>query len=504
MSRPTLELRHTQNLTLTPQLQQSIRLLQVSTLDLEAELVQALADNPMLERDDDGDGGYVPGYDMGGAGQDGGRREGEDGGSGADEGAAPDLPALSGDDGGRDYEYGQREDAMPGSGGVYPDDDARDFLQVAATSTLREHLLGQLSTTRASARDAALVGMLIDELDENGFLATPLEDILGWLPEEADADVDELRAALSLLQSFDPPGIGARDVSECLLLQLRQPDPERLPEAADPDVLAAARALCAEHLALLAGANAARLREVLHCPDDVLRAAHALIRRLDPRPGRAWTVPAADYAVPDVIARRGRDGQWRAALNPAVMPRLRINGMYARALAAGRNASHAALQSQLQQARWMIRSVEQRFDTIQRVAQAIVAHQRAFFDEGPAAMRPLTLKDIAGELGMHESTISRATVQKYMLTPFGTMELKRFFGAGVATQEGGAASATAVQALIQRMVDGEDPAAPLSDSQLTQRLADQGVVIARRTVAKYRESLRIAPAAVRKAQASMR
>jgi RNA polymerase sigma-54 factor len=211
-------------------------------------------------------------------------------------------------------------------------------------------------------------------------------------------------------------------------------------------------------------------------------------------------VPAADYAVPDVIVRKTRQG-WQAVLNSAAVPRLQVNTLYAQLLGNQREASHAGLHAQLQQARWMIRNVEQRFDTILRVAQAIVAHQSAFFSEGPAAMRPLILKDIAGELGLHESTISRATTQKYMLTPFGTLELKHFFGSGVATDAGDVASATAVQAVIRQMVAGEDRAKPLSDNQITQRLADQGIVIARRTVAKYREALRIAPASLRKAHA---
>lgn len=475
MSRASLELRQSQHLALTPQLQQSIRMLQLSTLELEAELSQALADNPLLERDDAAEAGDEP---------DGALAASE---AGADAAEAPERD---------DY-----AEVMPGSAGVLPDEDSA-FPEASQPASLREHLLQQLAMTRASKRDAALAALLIDELDENGFLASPLEEILSWLPAELEADIDELQAALRLLQSFDPPGIGARDVAECLLLQLRHPDLQRLPEAADPHVLDAARRLCS-HLPLLAAGNSARLREAIGCDDAVLRAAHALILRLDPRPGRAWTVPAADYAVPDVIARKTPKG-WKAVLNTAVMPRLRINNLYAQVLASQRGSGNTALQSQLQQARWMIRNVEQRFDTILRVAQAIVDRQQEFFSRGPAAMRPLIQKDIAGELGLHESTISRATTQKFMLTPFGTLELKRFFGAGVATEAGGAASATAVQALIREMVAAENAEAPLSDNQLMQQLAERGIVIARRTVAKYREALRIAPASVRKAQAALR
>lgn len=472
MTRPALELRTGQHLTLTPQLQQSIRLLQLSTLDLYAEISQALVDNPMLERSEE-------------------RAEAE-----------PEAPAeretSMDDESLRDTE--PRAEEMPGSGGVYPDD-RMDGPDRARSDTLREHLLSQLGLTRAGSRDAALVALLIDELDDNGYLGSPLEEILTWIPPEAEADLDELRAALTLLQSFDPPGIGARDMAECLVLQLRNPDVQHLREAADPAVLACARRLCAEHLPLLATGNVTRLRDALHCDEATARAAQVLIRKLDPRPGRAWTVPAADYAVPDVIVRKARQG-WLVVLNTAAVPRLQVNALYAQLLGNQREASHAGLHAQLQQARWMIRNVEQRFDTILRVAQAIVAHQTAFFSEGPAAMRPLILKDIAAELGLHESTISRATTQKYMLTPFGTLELKHFFGTGVATDGGEVASATAVQAVIRQMVADEDRGKPLSDSQLTKRLGDQGIVIARRTVAKYREALRIAPASLRKAHAA--
>lgn len=475
MTRPILELRPGQHLTLTPQLQQSIRLLQLSTLDLEAEISQVLADNPLLERGDD-----TP----------------------AAEAQAESERESSVQD---DEHAAEREtpvDEMPGSGGVYSDDDS-SLPEAARPDTLREHLLGQLMLTRAAPRDVALAGLLIDELDENGYLGSPLEEILGWLPADTDPDIDELRAALSLLQSFDPVGIGARDMAECLLLQLRNPDLTRQPEAADSAVLACARQICAQHLPLLGTGNAARLCAAVGCDDATFRAAHSLILRLEPRPGRAWTVPAADYAVPDVIVRKTRRG-WQVTLNSAAMPRLQINGLYAQMLGNQKESAHAGLQSQLQQAKWMIRNVEQRFDTILRVSQAIVERQTAFFSQGPSAMRPLILKDIAGELGLHESTISRATTQKYMLTPFGTLELKRFFGAGVSTDGGDATSATAVQTFIRQMVAEENRTKPLSDSQIMQKLADQGIVIARRTVAKYREALRIAPATLRKAQASAR
>lgn len=469
MSRPFLELRAGQHLALTPQLQQSIRLLQLSSLDLELEIAQALADNPLLERNEEA-AAELPDAERETAQQ-----------------ADPEL----------ERDAASEEMATLGSG--YSDDDA-GAPETARSETLREYLLSQLGLTRATRRDAALVGLLIDELDESGYLASPLEEILSWLPVELEVDIDELRAALSLLQSFDPPGIGARDMADCLVLQLRAK--QQSGAALEPAVLQCAHDICVHHLPLLAAGNAVRLREALGCSAGLLRAAHGLILRLDPHPGRRWTMPAADYAIPDVIARKTRQG-WQASLNSAAMPRLQINATYVQMLGNQRESSYAGLQAQLQQARWMIRNIEQRFDTILRVAQAIVNHQVAFFSQGPAAMRPLILKDIASELGMHESTISRATTQKFMQTPFGTLELKRFFGVGVSTQDGESASATAVQTLIRQMVVEENRAKPLSDSQIVSRLADQGIVIARRTVAKYRESLRIAPASQRKAQAGL-
>jgi RNA polymerase sigma-54 factor len=484
MSRPSLELRPGQHLTLTPQLQQSIRLLQLSTLDLEMEISQALSDNPLLEREDDG---IYEASESGDATKTSEAAENEFS-------AAAESPQASeaeyGGDGETDFSN------YSSASGNYDDDDGTP--EAARSETLREHLIGQLMLTRASHRDRVLTELLIDELDENGYLGSSLDEVLTWLPEDAEADLDELRAALMLLQSFDPAGVGAADMGECLLLQLRYPDAARMPEAALPGVLACARELCVHHLPLLAGGNVAKLREALRCDDATIRLARALILRLDPRPGRSWSVPAAEYAVPDVIVRSTRKG-WQVSLNSAAMPKLRINSLYAQMLGNQRQSSHAGLQSQLQQARWMIRNVEQRFDTILRVSQAIVDRQQAFFTKGMSAMRPLILKVIATELGLHESTISRATTQKYMLTPFGTLELKRFFGAGVATDTGDEASATAVQAFIRQLVAEENRSKPLSDNQLTKKLAEQGIVIARRTVAKYRETLRISPASQRKA-----
>jgi len=492
-------------LTLTPQLQQSIRLLQLSTLDLEMEISQALADNPLLERAD--------------GSEDGGHDGGESLAGDASVDAQRDEPAAEHESERQDAEtLGEgmtlSDLTASGSGASGYDDDDVGRPESAGAATLREHLLSQLGVTRASERDKMIAALLIDELDQNGYLASPLEDIITWFhPAEGDPDLspdpdggsgalapdmDELRAALALVQSFDPAGIGAANLSECLILQLRHP-----PQAVAAKVVALARDICRHHLPLLATGNATRLRDALQCDEATLKAAHTLILKLDPRPGRALTVPAADFAVPDVVVRRLRQG-WRVSLNHAAVPRLQVNSLYAQMLGNQRASQHAGLQAQLQQAKWMIRNVEQRFDTIMRVSQAIVDRQAAFFSEGPQAMRPLILKDIAMELGMHESTISRATTQKYMLTPFGTLELKFFFGSGVATESGDSASATAVQAFIRKLVEAENRAKPLSDNQITKKLAESGIVIARRTVAKYRESLRIAPAALRRAHAAAR
>jgi RNA polymerase sigma-54 factor len=471
---------------LTPQLQQSIRMLQLSTLELEGEISQALSENPLLERDD-------------------GPRQ-EDTPAGSDETPEPAAESLNSAEADGFDEFRDGADVHRSEGrGAITGDDEYEKPETAHADTLAEHLLRQLRMTRANARDVALTGLLIEELDDSGYLASPLTEILSWLPPEIEADLDELQAALALLQSFDPVGVGAASVSECLCLQLRRPDLDRMPEARDPEVLACARAVCANHLPLLAAGNMSRLKEAAGRDETTLRAAHALIRRLDPRPGHAFNVPAADFAVPDVIVRRSRQG-WQVSLNSAAVPKLRINAMYAQILGKQRESAHSDLHAQLQQARWMVRNVEQRFDTILRVAQAIVQRQLAFFSEGPQAMRPLILKDIAGELGLHESTISRATAHKYMLTPFGTLEMKHFFGAGVAggAPGGDAASATSVQAHIREILGEENAGKPLSDNALTKKLAERGIVVARRTVAKYRESLRIAPASRRKAHAISR
>jgi len=491
----SLQLRLSQQLALTPQLQQSIRLLQLSTLELNQELEQILADNPLLERLDDPLADCVRIAPNGGL---------ERSSAAADDtsGEVGDAPRSTADDADRDGSDG------PGgeTGGLdwsadargpraETDDDERDYPQLAGQGeTLRDHLMRQLPGTGCSARDRALVTVIVDELDADGYLRSDLEALHGALPAELEIEPEELSTALRLLQSFDPAGVAARSIAECLLLQLTALPAEARPADA---VMRLAGAIVHQHLDLLAQRDFARLKRVLRCDDDGLRAAQALIQRLNPRPGSGFAGEPPAYVVPDVTVRRGRGG-WQAVLNPDVIPRLRINDVYAQILKRNRGGPGSSLSTQLQEARWLVKNVQQRFDTIQRVAQAIVERQRAFFTHGAVAMRPLVLREIADALGLHESTVSRVTTQKYMLTPFGTFEMKYFFGSHVATDTGGAASSTAIRALIKQLVTAEDAKTPLSDNRIAELLGEQGIVVARRTVAKYREALKIPPVAQRK------
>jgi RNA polymerase sigma-54 factor len=495
--KPSLQLRLNQHLALTPQLQQSIRLLQLSTLELNQELEQVLADNPLLERIDDpfsdalriGPGGVIetqrPATDA--ADRDGSTSPEP---TGADEGGGPAAAGADDWDEAREGDWGGDAERRSDD-----ENDERSAPQIAASGrTLRDHLVAQLAATQCTPVDRALVGLLIDNLDDDGYLDASLDELAALLPPELEIEPEALSAALRLLQSFDPAGVGARDLPESLRLQLAA----RAQSASPPPAraLALAHAIAAQHLQLLAAKDFNRLKRVLRCDDDELRDAQALIRQLDPRPGAAFSVDEPTYVVPDVIVRRTRAG-WQAALNPDVLPKLRVNEAYAQILRRNRGSA-GALAAQLQEARWLIKNVQQRYDTILRVSQAIVERQKAFFSHGEVAMRPLVLREIADELGLHESTISRVTTQKYMLTPHGTFELKFFFGSHVATESGGAASSTAIRALIRQLVAAEDPHQPLSDSRIAELLGEQGIVVARRTVAKYREACAIPPVAQRK------
>lgn len=519
--KPSLQLKISQHLALTPQLQQSIRLLQLSTLELNREIEQALADNPLLERLDDPlshaaaisasggldtrggtEFGLSSGTSSGGdhrdAPSDGAATDGGHLAAGASEGASGDEAGSFSDtawDGaggdGADWGFDGSSGARSASDGG---DDEREYPEVAASGgTLREHLQAQAVSTHGTVRDRALLELLIDELNESGLLETSVEEICEAMPPELHIEPEEVRAALNLLQSFDPPGVAARDLRECLSIQLDRGAGAGLPLR----VRHAASVIVSDYLETLAARDFARLKRNVRCDDETLRQAQALIRTLNPRPASGFAGESPTYLVPDVIVKKVRN-TWTATLNPDVLPKLRINEMYARILRRNRGGN-ASLSGQLQEARWLVKNVQQRFETILRVSQAIVERQKSFFSHGEVAMRPLVLREIAETLGLHESTISRVTTQKYMLTPMGTFELKYFFGSHVATDSGGAASSTAVRALIRQFIDAEEPRAPLSDNRVAELLAEQGFVVARRTVAKYRESLQIPAVAQRRA-----
>ena len=476
----TLQLKLYQHLALTPQLQQSIRLLQLSTLELNQEIDQFLQDNPLLERDEPGEEAapYVPGADAAQTPQ-------------TVEAPAEreSTPSEIGDELPWGNEYSQ------GSGNRDPNDDNdTDSGEIqAAVTSLGDYLLTQLALTQLPPRDRALVAFLIEALDDDGYLAQPLEDLLDVLPdsivEYPEEVLEELQIALRHLQNFGPPGVGARSPRECLELQLKN--------IASSPVRDLAFAIVHSHLEQLAARDFVRIKKALGCDDEALREAHALVRSLNPRPGAQYSAIDTRYVIPDVSVKKVR-GRWTAALNGEAMPRLRINRLYADLLRQSRAGKSSGLTGQLQEAKWLIKNVQQRFETILRVSQAIVDRQRAFFDHGEVAMRPLTLREIADTLGLHESTISRVTTQKYLASPRGIFELKYFFGSHVATDTGGAASSTAIRALIKQLVSAEDGQKPLSDSRIAEILGEQGIVVARRTVAKYRESLNIPPVNLRK------
>ena len=481
----SLQLKLSQHLTLTPQLQQSIRLLQLSTLELNQEIERFLQDNPLLEREEQA--------------EEEGARD-----------AAPATPVTT------DYtsqttssttssnqEEGEQQQAnaepeqdwtRDDGGGSYSghdDGEDSDYPQLAAGSqSLRDHLLWQVNLLKLSDRDKKIVAMLVDTLDDDGYLTQDLDELAEMLPEEAEIDREDLQIGLKHLQQLEPAGMGSRNLAECLALQL-----EAMP--VDTPFRAEALVTVRNHLDLLAARDYAKLKKLLKCGDDVLRGTQQLITRLNPRPGANFSGEEARYIVPDVVVRKIK-GLWRASLNPDAMPKLRINRMYADILHRNRDASLQQLAGQLQEAKWLIKNVQQRFDTILRVSQAIVDRQRHFFEHGEVAMRPLVLREIADTLGLHESTVSRVTTQKFMLTPRGIFELKYFFGSHVTTETGGACSATAIRALIKQLVAEEDTRKPLSDSQISEILGKQGIVVARRTIAKYRESLQILPVNLRK------
>jgi len=504
--KPSLQVRLSQHLALTPQLQQSIRLLQLSTLELHQEIEQMLEQNPFLDAEEDRSPLEV-GMERVAPPDDAGRERERERQTERDDSGSEEPAAIDGADFGAperdDWENGTERDdfdgirelpsSSPGSSGA-GDEDYEPTESGDAGPTLQDHLRRQLLGMRLSAEDAAAVTVLIESLNDDGYLADTLEDIANQLSgtdsgDERDELLDKLRVALKWLQSLEPTGVGASNLPECLVLQLRV-----LPRNPARTL---AITVCERHLDLLARRDMRKLVALTGASEDLLREAQTLIVACEPKPGRPFARAEANIIVPDVIVQKSGRG-WKAVLNPDVMPKLRINDLYAQAIRGQRGNGASGLSARLQEARWFMKNILQRFDTIQRVSQAIIERQKAFFTHGAIAMKPLVLREIADELGLHESTISRVTTAKYMATPYGTYELKYFFGSSLNTEAGGNASSTAVRALIKQLVAAEPAAKPLSDSQLADMLAEQGIQVARRTVAKYREALKIAPANLRK------
>ena len=508
--KPSLQVRLSQHLALTPQLQQSIRLLQLSTLELQQEVEQMLDQNPFLETENENASAFEPMAERSTASERLAERDTERADTPSESNAegGDDAPGVDATDFGTterdDWENGTERDDFDGIGetptkssGNAEGDDFEAQERNHHGISLQDHLRAQLLGMRLSPEDAAAVDVLIESLNEDGYLADPLEDIATSLAGDDEARLEEVMARLSCalkwLQNLEPIGVGARDLPECLVLQLR-----RLPRS---EAQLIAIMICKQHLELLAKRDLKKLMAVTGADDELVKRAQTLIVALEPKPARPFYPAEANIIVPDVmVLKSGRS--WKVVLNPDVMPKLRINDLYARAIRQGRSAagdgSQAGLSQRLQEARWFMKNIQQRFDTIKRVSQAIVERQKNFFTHGEIAMKPLVLREIADELGLHESTISRVTTAKYMATVFGTFELKYFFGSSLNTEAGGNASSTAVRALIKQLVAAENPLKPLSDNQLSKMLEEQGIQVARRTVAKYRDALKIAPATLRK------
>ena len=505
----SLSLRQSNHLTMTPLLQRSIQLLQLSNLEFSQQVDEVVGDNPFLERLD------APSQDAPRESDDESRndsgglssqhafelQDGSDPGRSGDAGLDPARESVA-DDAGRQAdlevgfnedagESGQKEDTLwadmgdSGPAGPRSDDDTFEaWTQIGRAPSLREHLREQAGLMRLSVRDRTLVETVIDAIDGGGYLRSSLQDIGPCCPVDPEPAEDELRIALRLVQSMDPPGVGARDVAECLLLQLQ--DPSQRP-GDHINVLAAT--IVREHLRELAQHDFTTIQRTLGCSATDLQSAVHLLRSLAPRPGSAFDSDSPQFVVADVIVRR-QAGRWPAFINPEVVPKVRMHRRNVDLMRGTREPDGQIAQC-MKEARWLVRNVHQRYQTIQQVAQAIVDHQSRYFDYGEMAMRPLTLAEIAARTGMHESTVSRVTSSKYMATPRGLLEFKRFFGSHVSTAAGTPCSATAVRAVIQELVQAEDPQSPLSDIRLARMLEQRGICVARRTVSKYRDALRI-------------
>ena len=499
---------HRQSQTLSPRLQHAVRLLQMSSLDFAAMVRDSLGKNPFLESEEgDGDGGDGDGGDDGGYGGAVHSLDAADGvhASGSDQRPldVPDSDAgeaggehLAGSDTGHDG-----YDGHDGNGGPQDSASDRDLWQAEAGSGVRRgedrelsaldmmvvetplnsHLHAQLNLLPLDARDLALARTVVESLDDDGYLRTPLEELLAVTPLDPVATLQDMQIALRRVQSLEPAGVAARTVGECLLLQL--------PAIVCPDMRALAQRIVSDHLQALAARDVNALARKLGATPARVEAVCDRIRRLDPRPG--WRVGSSrvDYVVPDVVVKKVR-GAWTVQLNPAVVPKVRLNEVYATLFQRHRTAANAEMGAHLQEARWTLRNVEQRFSTILDVAEAIVKRQKNFLEYGAMAMKPLGLREIADEVGIHESTVSRVTNNKYMTTPIGVFELKYFFSRAMISRNGSACSGTAIRSLIKDIIDAERPEEPLSDAEIARQLAQQGLVVARRTVTKYRQMLK--------------
>ena len=468
----SLGLHQTHRLAMTPELRQALGLLQMSALELHDLVQQALDHNLLLEKAEDGD--ESPPSDE-----------------------TTELPPTT------NQQQEEQTSEVPEESPVAEWDSAelapswesggeQDFPEPTAPVdiSLQDYLRQQLELAHLSARDAAIGALLVDSLNEDGYLTASLDDLRQAFGDNGSSpDAEEMEAVLHHLQTLDPPGVAARDLGECLSIQLRQLEPSAAQELA--------LRLVAAHLQELADHAHAQLCRQLNASNDELAAAISLIQSLNPRPGTALAYSAVDFIIPDVVLSR-RGGRWVVELNPATAPRLRVNAMYAAAIGRRRNGENADLGRQLQEARWLIRSLKMRNETLLRVAESIVRHQVDFLDSGEEAMHPLMLKDLAAELGLHESTISRVVANKYLATPRGTFAFRHFFSNELSTDDGGALSSIAIRALIRKLLIQEDPNNPLSDDRITKELVSRGIRVARRTVAKYRESMTIPPAHKRK------
>lgn len=470
-----LQLRLSQQLAMTPQLQQAIRLLQLSTLELQQELQQALENNPLLEQTEFHDEIAT---------QEAQSSEGLDTAEALEQKEMPEELPL---DASWDEIYTA---GTPSGNGVDYQDDELPVYQGETTQSLQDYLMWQVELTPFSDTDRAIATSIVDAVDETGYLTVALDDILESMGDE-EISLDEVEAVLKRVQRFDPVGVAARDLRDCLLVQLSQ-------FSRETPWIEEARLIISDHLDLLANHDFRSLMRVTRLKEEVLKEAVALIQSLDPRPGQSIQTGEPEYVIPDVLVRK-HNGRWTVELNADSIPRLKINQQYAAMCTTARNESDSQfIRSNLQEAKWLIKSLESRNDTLLRVSRCIVEQQQAFFDKGEEYMKPMVLADIAQAVEMHESTISRVTTQKYLHSPRGIFELKYFFSSHVNTEGGGEASSTAIRALVKKLIAAENPAKPLSDSKLTSMLSDQGIMVARRTVAKYRESLSIPPSNQRK------